>query len=423
MAYYDRPCAVPATFRIRARCRRGAAHPHRVTDVSPDNARSSPARRRSAQPLACPRHGALERQRRVNTRALPWPAARELARRTLPALATLAVGMLGVQVFVALDLPMPWLLGAILATLLLTRAQRLPVTRPKPLINPMRAVLGLAIGSAFTPALVDEIGEYVLSLSLVVPHVALVAACGVFYYARVLRYDRPTAFFCSLPGGLVEMTILGEEMGAQVNRVMLTQTTRVLLIVYTVPFLIEWQAGVDLGGRQSITAPLATVNPADMLILALLAAAGWWGARKLRISGATIIGPMILSATAYLLGWVESRPPDELLKAAQLVLGTAIGCAFVGVGLRAMMLTIVQTLGYFAILIVTTLAFASLAQHLTGFPLAAALLAFSPGGQAEMNVMALIMGAFVPYVALHHVLRLALVMAVAPQVMKRFLRD
>ena len=50
-----------------------------------------------------------------------------------------------------------------------------------------------------------------------------------------------------------------------------------------------------------------------------------------------------------------------------------------------------------------------------------AILAFAPGGQAEMAVLAIVAGADVAYVILHHVLRIVIVIVGAPLIF-RFLR-
>ncbi|MEL7173477.1 MAG: AbrB family transcriptional regulator, partial [Pseudomonadota bacterium] len=49
-----------------------------------------------------------------------------------------------------------------------------------------------------------------------------------------------------------------------------------------------------------------------------------------------------------------------------------------------------------------------------------ALLAFAPGGQAELTVLALIVGADVAFVVAHHVLRLFVVILGAPIAMRVF---
>lgn len=46
---------------------------------------------------------------------------------------------------------------------------------------------------------------------------------------------------------------------------------------------------------------------------------------------------------------------------------------------------------------------------LTGFDSTSVLLAFAPGGQAELNLLAYILGLDVAYTALHHLVRLAVV--------------
>ena len=115
-----------------------------------------------------------------------------------------------------------------------------------------------------------------------------------------------------------------------------------------------------------------------------------------------------------MLGWASSRPPDELMKAAQVVLGTSVGCAFVRATAGDMLRTVRDTLVYFLILMALAIGFALVSQAITGLPLLSALLAFAPGGQAEMNIIAIIVAANVPFIALHHVVRLALIMAVAP---------
>ncbi|MCT7468211.1 AbrB family transcriptional regulator [Aliarcobacter cryaerophilus] len=47
------------------------------------------------------------------------------------------------------------------------------------------------------------------------------------------------------------------------------------------------------------------------------------------------------------------------------------------------------------------------------------ILAFGPGGQTEINLIALLVGANLPYITLHHIVRLFLVMNIAPIIAKR----
>ena len=71
-------------------------------------------------------------------------------------------------------------------------------------------------------------------------------------------------------------------------------------------------------------------------------------------------------------------------------------------------------LGFCVILLVLTVIFAE-AIHLTGLaPPRETVLAFAPGGQAELTVLALIVGADMAFVVAHHVLRIFVVILGAP---------
>ncbi len=74
-------------------------------------------------------------------------------------------------------------------------------------------------------------------------------ACGVsvvWYYRRVGGYDRVTAFFCGMPGGLVEMVIYGEERGGDARIIALVHSARILMVVMTLPFIIQFTQGIRL---------------------------------------------------------------------------------------------------------------------------------------------------------------------------------
>lgn len=131
-----------------------------------------------------------------------------------------------------------------------------------------------------------------------------------------------------------------------------------------------------------------------------------------------MLGPMVLGAFIYGSGIVHSRPPNEIIKLIQLILGTTVGFVFVGVQGREIVKILGQTLGYFLILAMISALFVVVVTHMTEFPLVSILLAFSPGGQSEMNLIAIIVGANLPYVALHHIVRMFLVMSVAPVFVK-----
>jgi hypothetical protein len=337
---------------------------------------------------------------------------------SLPVATSLLIGLAGALIFSLLRSPMPWLLGAIVAIAVASRFPSLPIRSPKMFSAPARAVLGITVGSAFKPEILHYLGDFISSIVLILPFVIIVTFCGMLYYWKWLKFDKLTAYFSSMPGGLLEMITLGEALGANVYRVTLTQSARLLFIVFSLPFIIQSLSHVSLDGRGGMTQPFLQSSPHDMIIITLCALLGWWGAMKLKIPGGTMIGPMFLGAIIYGSGWVSSRPPSEVIRFIQLILGTTVGFVFVGVSFKEIVKVMLQTLGYFIVLACVASLFILFVHWMTPFPLISIMLAFSPGGQSEMNLIAIIVGANLPYVALHHIVRLLLVMSVAPVFIK-----
>ncbi len=333
--------------------------------------------------------------------------------RTIP-FAALITGTAGGILFFLLHLPLPWLLGSLFGSLVATQFPRLTVVKPEKLAIPARAVLGLAIGSAFSPEILQYLPDYLLSLVLMVPVLISTIFAGHLYFEKAIGFNRHTAFFCSLPGGLIEMSMICQSYGADIRRVTLIQTCRVLLIVYSVPFAIHHWTHADLSGRERMSAPISDFPLEQGLVLMIAAIVGVFAMKLLRLPGATIVGPMFFSAILYSLGWVDVRIPDECMILAQIVLGTNIGCSFINLSRKEFANTLIISLGYFLVLGAITLTSAFLIHLLTGIQLVSTVLAYIPGGQAEMNLIALMVGVTIPYIALHHIVRMVLVMTVAP---------
>jgi membrane AbrB-like protein len=293
----------------------------------------------------------------------------------LPVVTSLLIGVLGAIIFSLIKIPLPWLLGAIVAIAIASRFPNIPLRSPKMFSAPARAVLGITIGSAFNPTILHYLGDFISSIVLILPFVLIITLCGMLYYWKWLKFDKMTAYFSSMPGGLLEMITLAESMGANVYKVTMTQSVRLLCIVFTLPFIIQVMSHVSLDGRVSITQPLLASDPHDMIILIFCALLGWWGALKLKIPGGTMLGPMVLGAFIYGSGIVHSRPPNEIIKLIQLILGTTVGFVFVGVQGREIVKILGQTLGYFIILAIISALFVVVVTHMTEFPLVSILLA------------------------------------------------
>jgi len=196
-----------------------------------------------------------------------------------------------------------------------------------------------------------------------------------------------------------------------VRSVSLVHGTRLTFIVLAIPFLatVLGPAG-DVAPAQAMATDLA---PAGLLLLAVLGVAGWLLARRLRVPAAPFIGPLLGSTLAHLLGWVETAPPYVMLAVDQVVLGSAVGARFVGVPPAMIGRIMLLGAGATVLMLLVTLAFGSALHTLTGHPLSLLILAFIPGGFAEMSLIALAMGVDPAFVVSHHATRVLLVVLIA----------
>jgi membrane AbrB-like protein len=332
---------------------------------------------------------------------------------------TLFISCLGSILFIYLSLPLPWLLGAIFASSILMRFENLPIQTPKPFSSPARILIGLTIGSAFTPEILQFIDVYLYSLLLVIPYSIITIIAGMYYFYKYQGFDKKTAYLSAMPGGVIEMVIIGEEIKANISKITLVQSSRLFFIVVSLPFVIQYIFKIDISGNKLITIPISNINMPEFLVLALLGVIGGFLAKKIKLSAAYLIGPMIASIIVHSTGIITTTVPDEFLKFVQVVFGTIIGFTFKGVSAQTIIKTLIATLGHFVILVLISSVFIVIAYYSFGFPLLSTLLAFSPGGQAEINLIAILVAANVPYITLHHIVRLFIVMNIAPIFAKR----
>lgn len=319
-----------------------------------------------------------------------------------------AIAAAGAAVFTVLNLPLPIFLGA-LAFSMIAALLNAPYERPKLLSVPMRAVLGIAVGSAFTPSLLTAVGGMLPSLAMVIPFAVLLTVCGMVFFERLAGLDRTTAFYCSVPGGLSDMVTMAADSGANQRVVTLVHATRIAFLVFTVPLFVQYAVGQSIGGRFPNIVHIWEVRLIDAAVLVALGIIGYRGGLWLRIAGAALIGPMIVSALVHMAGLTAAKVPFEVLALAQLTLGILLGEQFRGLKWTELTSTLIWAIAFSALLLVLTLLVTAGISAMTGFDRVKVLLAFAPGGQTELNLLALILNVEVAFVALHHLLRLAVV--------------
>ncbi|MEM0907665.1 MAG: AbrB family transcriptional regulator [Pseudomonadota bacterium] len=333
------------------------------------------------------------------------------AGKILLQLRTVGIAAAGVAVFHGLSLPLPWLLGPMFACVVAALLGLNLVGQPV-VSAAMRTVLGVAAGAAITPALIGELDDMALSLSFIPLFIVLSGLLGYPYFRRVWGYDKATSYYAAMPGGLQDMIIFGEEAGGSPRVLSLVHVTRVLLVVSLVPFVIVLTTGASLDGP--LGEPAASLPLWELILMVAIAGMGWWAAAAIGLFGASILGPLALAAAAALSGILLHRPPEEALFAAQFFIGLGVGVKYAGITPRELRNVVLAALGHVLILVAIAAMFAEIVIVIGATTPLNAMLAFAPGGQGEMIVLALAVGADVAFVVAHHVTRIVTVIVCAP---------
>ncbi len=327
------------------------------------------------------------------------------AKKVVPVAGALVVCALGGAVFAWLKVPLPWMMGSMLAM----AAAQMAGARLEPLPGGRSAgmvIVGVSLGLYFTAPVVQEVAKYwpwFVALGFAAIGFGTVSA---FVLTRLSGADRATAYFGSMPGGAAEMAVMGETFGAAPDRVALAHSMRMLLVVTLFP------VGITLAGFHATDEYVPVIVPFDaqgLAILLAIAAATGWLARRIRVPTAYMMGPLMVTIALTVSDVTLSSVPAVLTNAAQVLLGCALGARFDRT-LLAGAPRFVTALGV-SVAITLTLALlvgAGIAWG-SGVYLGSALLAAAPGGIAEMSITAKVLRIGVAFVTAAHVVRYVIV--------------
>lgn len=303
---------------------------------------------------------------------------------------------------------LPWMLGPMVGVTVLA-LMNAPIRAPMALRPWVVPVIGVLLGSGFYPGVQGQLGTWAATFALLPFYLAVAAAVSFAIYCRMGKYDPVTAFFASMPGGLNEMLILGEDAGGDGKKIAMAHATRILFVISCVGLFFGLVLGVQSNGSEKTFTAVTDLTLSDAGLLIFSGFAGVYLGRLLRLPAAAMLGPMIVSAGVHLSGLVSVAPPTIIVICAQIIMGTVVGCRFIGTSLREIRFDLYLGLLSALAMIAVAVGFSKVLALLTDTTLTAAFLAFSPGGLTEMSLLALTLGIEVAYVAVVHVVRIAMI--------------
>ena len=332
------------------------------------------------------------------------PVLARLARGLGPHLPTALAAVGGAGLAALLHVPLAWMIGAMVATAALTWTREVP--RPVGVREAALVGLGLGLGQTFSgPVLAAVAGA--LPIMVVGGLITIAGGLAVArLFAALARLDGRTAFFCTVPGGLILMVVLAGRAGGHVPTVTLSQTLRMCLVVLLFPPLISVVAPHALDA--AFSAPRPPTDPLGLPLLLAMGAAVAVGAARVGVANPWMLGPCLLAIPLSGLGMLPSGVPPWLVNAAQVAMGGTLGLRlsrrFLLSSRRIVAVSAVTTLALSALLAVLALPLG----RVSGLPIAALELGLAPGGMPEMAVTAKALDLAVPLVLGFHLVRVLL---------------
>jgi uncharacterized protein len=197
---------------------------------------------------------------------------------------------------------------------------------------------------------------------------------------------------------------LSTELGADLPAVAIVQTMRILLLTTGIP------AGLALFGLVAPAIPVVRgpdggSSVAELAIVIAVSTATAIALWRLRFPAGLLFGAMVGSGVLHGAGLVQAVLPWWVGSAGVLVLGALVGSRFATVTFRLLVGYLGAAFGSFAVSLSVATLFALIVAHFFPFPIANIAVAFAPGAQDTMMVLALALHLDPVYVAAHHVAR------------------
>lgn len=344
----------------------------------------------------------------------------------LPVLLTCGIAAIGGLLALRLKIPA----GAIVGAIVLVAAANILwglAEVPRLLKLFTQIVAGAFIGAGMDRRAVATLRHLVKpALILMGSLLGFATLLGLLLY-RFSPLDLRTALFAVSPGGITEMAVIADDMGADTAAVSVFQIARLTATMCTFPFLITHIMRAERGKEPPPQAEAPERARMDRkawgafaLTMLVGTAAGLIG-YVTRFPGGVLLFSVI-GVTALKLITGVGRVPKAVKRLAQILIGAYIGAKIS----RPVLTNLVALWPYVLIVVVGYLGFCLLNGLLlskaTGIDRVTAAFSSTPAGSSDMALIASEFGTVTPTIAALQIVRLISIVAFYPSIISLLCR-
>jgi membrane AbrB-like protein len=317
---------------------------------------------------------------------------------------TLLIATLGGVAMAATGFPAGLVTGSMLAVACAALIGR-PMTVTLPIARASFVLVGVMLGAVVTPEMVKGIANWPGSVAILVVSSLVMFLATACYLRFVHGWEPLSALLGASPGSMAQVMALSAEFNADIRGIAVVQVMRVLLIVIGLP------AGLALAGSTVDPMPrsMEPTSLGELAVLLVVCAAVAALLQRLRFPGGLIFGALAASAVLRGPGLLSGKRPWWLGNAAVVTLGAVAGSRFANGSPRMLLGYLGAALGSFAVATIVAACFALIVVAFLPFRLADVAVAFAPGAQDTMMLLALALHLDPIYVGAHHLARFLVV--------------
>lgn len=319
---------------------------------------------------------------------------------------------------------LPWMFGPIFASLIVIKFMKRKIIWPTWLGNLGLLILGVQMGSTFTPVVLNDIKGEWLQIVLMSVFILLIALLISIVFKKIANVTFETALLSAIPGALSQMVVMAEEnKKADLLVVTLTQTSRIMFVVILVPIIssIYGSNGEQSGHVAQKPSIFNVLSIPELFIILIGIAVTFLIFYKFRFPVPYLLSPILVMLTWNLLTGQVFTLDYQFIIIAQILFGIRIGVQIADLIDNITKKTIFAIAFQNIMLIIGAFLLVFLFQLFINENINDLFLSAAPGGMAQIIVVALETGGDVAMISSYHIFRIFFILLIVAPLIKVFL--